>query len=134
MFDEVDAYCSLYVDANIEESVLAREIGEFFGVESEGDYVTTPQGNIAVVKNDEFDAKQRKDEKNGFLFYRMLLEIEPKVEMGKINAVTLVSRLLNHLWERNFPAVAACHYEDELPNKGKLISENHSWGKYYIWK
>ncbi len=121
MFDEVDAYCSLYVDADIEPSALAEEIADVLGVNADGNYVDSSQGTIGVLENDELDAEAQKNEKNGFLYYRLLLEVEPKVEMGKANAVELVSKLLNHLQSRNLPTVTACHYEEDFPKEEKLV-------------
>ena len=40
---------------------------------------------------------------------------------------TLVERLLPLLWERGIPAVAACDYEDELPEKGGYKSRAVPW-------
>ncbi len=122
MFDEVDAYCSLYVDADLTESALANNLAKLFQVEADGDYVDTPQGTFAVVKNNEFDEVKRLDERKGFLYYRLLLEVEPKTEMGENNAVSFVSQILEGLWLQGLSAVAACHYEDKLPYQGRVVA------------
>ncbi len=96
--------------------------------------VETSIGEFSVLKNDEFDEQMRKDDRDGFLYYRYLIEVEPNKELGEENAVAFVSKRLEYLWSQDYPATAACGYEDALPNKGKLIPENHNWGEYYIWK
>ncbi len=72
----------------------------------------------------DFDEQIRKDEENGFLYYRYLLEIEPTEEFGKENAVEFVGKILDYLWSQGFPAVASCDYEELLPNNGGYKSPN----------
>lgn len=95
MFDEADAYCSLYVDADITSSEsMAQEVASILNVHADGDYVEMSEGNIAIVENDEFDKAKRKNEKDGFIFYRYKLEIEPNVSLGEENAIAVVSKIL----------------------------------------
>ncbi len=134
MFDETNAYCSINVDAEIKEADLAQKLAHLFGTTPDGNYVDTDNGTIGILTNDDFDSELRKDSKRGFIYYNIQLEVEPKVELGEENAVHFVSKILKYLWSEDYPATAACAYEDALPNKGKLIPENHSWNEYYIWK
>lgn len=118
MVNEVNLGCDLFVDANVSEESLASELAQSLGNSAEGKWVETNEGLIIVKRNDEFNAEMRKDPSDGFLYYRLRIEIEPTIELGLENAVSLVSNLLEHLWSRDYSAVASCSYEDELPHKG----------------
>lgn len=135
MFDEVDAYCSLFTDADAERENLAFALGQLFNsLPDKWHNVETSFGEFSILENDEFDEQMRKNEKDGFLYYRYLIEVEPNIELGEENAVAFTAKLLEYLWSQDYPATAACSYEDELPNNGNLIPENYSWGEYYTWK
>ncbi len=126
--------CSLYTDATVELEELIANLASLLNASVKGLYVENAEGYICVDKNDEFDEQMRRDGEDGFLYYRYLIEVEPNKELGEENAVAFVSKILRYLWSEDYPATAACAYEDALPNKGKLIPENHSWNEYYIWK
>jgi hypothetical protein len=134
MNEELNYYCGLFLDSSEEESLLVSEVAKLFNNEPERNYIHSSECDISILENDDFDEQRRTNPEDGFLFYRYKLEVEPNTELGEKNAIAVVSKLLKFFWSQSYPAVAACGYEDALPNKGKLIPENHSWNEYYIWK
>ena len=125
MNNEIDYYCGLYVDASSDENSFSSELASTFGISSDKwNDIETSVGNIYVVKNDEFDEKQRKDIDDGFLFYKYKLEIEPKPSLNKSQTIEFISKILEHCWSQGYPAVASCDYEDLLPEKGGYKSPN----------
>lgn len=127
MNEVLDLGCDLFIDASLEQDILASDLAKILNsFPDEWGNIEVSEGDISIAKNDEFDEELRKKLK-GFLYYRFLLEIEPNIELGKENAVRFVSKILEHLWSQGYPATAACDYEDELPYKGKFIPTNHLW-------
>lgn len=125
MNNEMNLYVSLYVDSNLDRKLLTTELKKTLNEAIEDRFdIESPQGEISVRKNDAFNEEMRKDEEDGFLYYRYLLEVEPEEELGKENATQFVSRILEYLWSQNYPAVASCDYEELLPNKGGYKSPN----------
>lgn len=128
MSEDIDYYCGLYVDASESEEVFAKGLANFLRlVTDKWNDIKSSEVSINILQNDDFDINERTDAENGFLFYRYKLEIEPNEELGQQNAVKFVSKILEYLWSKGYPATAACGYEDNLPNKGKLIPENQIW-------
>jgi hypothetical protein len=134
LINEPNYYCSLFIDSDVSREDLTLNLAKFFGVSPDRHYLSNEKGEVGVMKNKDYDSVLRKDGEDGFLYYRYLIEVEPNEELGEENAVAFVSKILEYLWSQGYPATAACDYEDSLPNKGKLIPENHSWNEYYIWK
>lgn len=123
--NEIDLGSEIYVDTNTERENLTYALGQLFGSSPDKyNNVETSIGELSVLKNDDFDEQIRKDEENGFLYYRYLLEIEPTEEFGKENAVEFVGKILDYLWSQGCPAVASCDYEELLPNNGGYKSPN----------
>jgi hypothetical protein len=135
IMSEIDFGGAIYTDADAEIEKLTFALSQLFNsLPDKWNNVETSVGEFSVLKNDEFDEQMRKDNEDGFLYYRYLIEVEPNKELGEENAVAFTAKLLEYLWSQGYPATAACGYEDALPNKGKLIPENYNWGEYYIWK
>jgi hypothetical protein len=122
MVNRADVYCNLFVDSNLEQSHFANNLASVFNqaANKQGNFDTS-FGNIYVIENDDYDELKKTDKEEGFLFYRYLLEVEPRLDLDINNAIEFVSKLLNYLWSLDYPATAACSYEDKLPNKGKLV-------------
>ena len=71
-----------------------------------------------VERADEHDPVRAREWPGGFLYFPYRVEAGPK---------RAVERLLPLLWDRGIPAVAACDYEDELPEKGGYKSRAIPW-------
>lgn len=124
LIDEPNYYCSLFTDSNVSREELILRLAKFFGVSPNRHYLSNEKGEVGILKNKDYDAELRKDETDGFLHYRYLLEVEPKDDLGEENAVNLVGKILEYLWLQNFPAVASCDYEEKLPNNGGYKNPN----------
>ena len=72
---------------------------------------------IDVRRNDGFDIIRRNDP-DGFLYYRYYLDIDAVPGQQRVAQVALVEQILECLWEHGYAAVAACDFEDELPRHG----------------
>ncbi|WP_157202571.1 1,4-dihydroxy-6-naphthoate synthase [Calidithermus chliarophilus] len=110
-----DYYAKIYVDGDLSYEQLASDLENLFGVEARTRAIDLDKGTIYIEENEDFDARLRSNPEDGFLFYRYILDVEPLVELGQQNALDLVTTLLNHLWSKRIRAVAACGYEDLLP-------------------
>ncbi|XQE81766.1 hypothetical protein ACN24L_26355 [Streptomyces microflavus] len=51
-----------------------------------------------------------------FLGWPIVLECEASAETTPHDVVTAICNTLQTLWERGIPAIAACDFEDELPD------------------
>jgi hypothetical protein len=111
-FDEVD--CAIYVDAPGVEPLMELLVELTGGRRDRGWTVEAPGLALYVDRNDEADAALRSTPVEGFLYFAFELE----VYAHERPATALVTRLLEELWARGWPAVAACEYEDELPDRG----------------
>lgn len=110
--DEVD--CAIYVDAPGLEPLMELLV-ELTGGRRERDWtVDAPGLHLYVDRNDEADDTLKTVPGDGFLHFAF----EVEVYAGERPAIALVSRMLEALWARGWPAVAACDYEDELPDRG----------------
>ncbi|HEY7341698.1 MAG TPA: hypothetical protein VH591_12505 [Ktedonobacterales bacterium] len=74
---------------------------------------------IDIRRNDEFDAIRR-NEPDGFLYYRNYLDVDAVPGQQRVAEVALVSQILERLWARGYAAVAACNFEDKLPHRGSF--------------
>lgn len=121
----VDLFCEIYADKEANElqeglrQLITEKNGVFYAHDNE----------IVVQKNLSFDSVKRKDFPDGFSHFEQRIEIFPdeSKEVSLENQITLVSMILKHLWSQNIPAVAACDYEDQLPENGGYKSRQIPW-------
>ena len=123
-------WCVVYVDTSLKGEQLAQTIAEGLGGSCEHRCVSAGTVELDVDSNDDFDAKARLARPEGFLHFRYRVEIDyPGAKSHEVR--DLVSRLLTHLWVKEIPAVAACDFEEDLPNLGNGQFSNTSipWPK-----
>ena len=123
MYEEYDPelYCKLFVDIDD----ISREGLQALLVECLGDQVkSADRWSIAgllfaidVRRNDGFDIIRR-NEPDGFLYYRYYLDIDAESSQPRADQIAPVAQILECLWEHGYAAVAACDFEDELPRRG----------------
>jgi hypothetical protein len=68
-----------------------------------------------------------------FVNFRYYLEVENE-KGGLADHIETVSKLLEGLWAQGIPAVAACDYEESLPESGGCHNgelATHRWQKKY---
>lgn len=80
--------------------------------------VRTRSCEIEIRINNDQDEEKAQGTADGFLFFRYALELYPLSDGRHEDKVALASALLQSLWQRGWPAVAACDYEAELPFAG----------------
>ncbi|HET8625927.1 MAG TPA: hypothetical protein VFL91_00805 [Thermomicrobiales bacterium] len=126
--DDLD--CKVYIAADAPRAELAAALARALAGAVDGpfrDTVRTPDALLDVVANDEFDERQQRDFPDGFLHFRYAIEVYPRADAPHEAVRQLVARLLEYLWGRGIPAVAACDYEDELPFGGGYKSLAVPW-------
>ncbi|MBB5038181.1 1,4-dihydroxy-6-naphthoate synthase [Prosthecobacter dejongeii] len=119
-----DFYCSVFIEFNRQKSELGETIARLVKgrLEILCD-IQCPWAEIYFGKNIDSGLGEAGEE-DLFLYYRYKLEIEPVASTDKATYVEGISQLLTGLWEQKIPAVAACHFEDDLPDGG-----GKSWWK-----
>ena len=114
-----DLYCKLYVDTDFEIEQLKDEITSMVsGQKQLFRTIVTTFGEIDVNKNEDFDDKKRDIEPDGFIYSRYYLDIEPKEDIEQQDYISGIGDLLQSLWSNGLKSVAACDFEEELPQKG----------------
>ena len=117
MAAEEDLYSKVYVNTDLARGDLTQMIAESLDGVASGSSVEVPGCELDIEDNDDFDPAQV-DAPDGFLFYRYYLDVVPAETQTRDGQIALVSRLLELLWARGWPAVAAADFEEELPRRG----------------
>ncbi|AFZ24726.1 hypothetical protein Cylst_2517 [Cylindrospermum stagnale PCC 7417] len=113
-----DLACMIYADIN--ENELAEKLRRLLSQKNYNASFFLDDNEILVIKNLSFDSIQRQQFPDGFLYFQQIIEIFPDETktVSLENQIALVSRILQYLWSEGVPAVAACDYENKLPNNG----------------
>ncbi len=116
--------CKIFINAEVSQT-------ELIGLTAPA--LFAPQDKLAlqveVVKNEDYDSNRCRQFPDGFVYFRYLLDIY----IGDGDAVpvarkaAVISRLITQLWDWGYPAVAACAYEDRLPERGGYKSRAIPW-------
>jgi hypothetical protein len=110
-------YCKVFVDTTFPVGDLARMLGRHFGGVVQNTWVDLPLCIVGVASNDDF-AVGRVNEGDGFLFYPVILDIEPVAGGEPAHYVAFIGDVLEFLWSNRMRAVAAADFEDDLPRRG----------------
>lgn len=114
-----DLYCKLYIDTDLEIEQLKDKITSIVSGEKQlFRTIVTTFGEIDVNKNEDFDDKKRELVPDGFIYSKYYLDIEPKEDIGQQDYISSIGDLLKSLWDNGLKSVAACDFEEELPQKG----------------
>ena len=81
--------------------------------------------DIAVDDNDEFDSEKANQGNDRWLYFRYTLEIDPIESVAPEDYIVAVGNLLKSLWSSQMDAVAACDFEDQLPQNKRRMK----WGE-----
>jgi len=117
--------CKIIVDGVDSVTELAVWIAEAIGGQAATDSIEAPGLEIIVDENDDANVRDKSNVEEGFLFFSHIVEIYFAPSWGREHRVHEVSRVLEYLWARDVPAVAACSYEDELPRSGGIGAPFH---------
>ena len=113
--------CKVYVDADVSQTDLISLTAPLLFDST--DKVTL---DVDVLLNEDYDSNRRRQFPGGFIYFRYALDLympdAPVTRKAKI-----VTRLLEGLWDWGYPAVAACAFEDRLPERGGYKSRRIPW-------
>ena len=129
MNDETHLDCKIYVETPLERHELLSAIGNLLSGSERVNTIYTSDLTIDVLYNSDRDEKHCKDFPDGFLFFRYCIEIYPVSGHTPESRKRIILEMLNYLWSQSWPAVAACDYENELPNNGGYKSPLGPWPK-----
>jgi hypothetical protein len=118
MVSTENLFCKIFTDTDVSDKAVLDKVSLIATGEVDQWTVITKWGVIDIVDNDDFDEMRRKENPDGFLFYRYCIELEPNESVTSQDYIGRVGKLLEGLWEEGWKAVAACDFEDELPRKG----------------
>lgn len=115
----VDLDCMIYVDAIEFRDVLSCLQGSLAGASMSNGILALPGVRVYGAHNDyEMGGGVAEGD---FSQWPSVLECEPVGEISLESMVTSISVILRTLWGSQFRAVAACDYEDQLPERGGLL-------------
>lgn len=85
--------------------------------------VATQDGSEIEVRKNKSSKSAPKSGQKEFVYFRYYLEVDG----NDLNQqIALISKLLETFWSQGIAAVAACEYEELLPEKGG-INASHCW-------
>jgi hypothetical protein len=123
--------CKIYVETDMAQEdlsgLLAALVGGTISSAAGSRTVETPIGEIDIRNNPGSDKLLAQQFPDGFLFFRYTLEIYPSPTARREDRISQVEGILRQLWSRGYPAVAACDYEDDLPNRGGYNDRTCPW-------
>jgi hypothetical protein len=125
----MDKYCKIFISIDTPYQSLISMIEDRYRLKSDGlGRISSDHFDIDFNINEDFDYEESLLFPDGFLYFKYYLDIffSPNIEDGHI-IISMISDLLVWLWENSYPAVAACDYEDLLPEKGGYGSPNIPW-------
>ncbi len=113
--------CKIFINAEVSDTEL---------ISLTAPALFDPQDDLSlrveVVKNEDYDSNRCRQFPDGFVYFRYLLDLYVSEAVVEQQA-EVVSRLITQLWDWGFPAVAACAFEDRLPERGGYKSRTIPW-------
>ncbi len=113
-----DLYCKLFIDTDTDRESLINVLKETVNGKNEDWTIESKYTVIDVKRNVAFDMCKRNELPDGFLYFRYFLDIEPKENTMQDDYISIISNMLQSLWDLGYKAVAACDFEEDLPRKG----------------
>lgn len=113
--------CKIFIDADVSDAELVSLTAPLlFAPEDD------VRLEVEVLKNEDYDSNRRRQFPDGFVYFRYTLDLYMS-EASLARQAAIVRRLITHLWDWGFPAVAACAFEDRLPQRGGYRSRAIPW-------
>lgn len=122
MSDLIVPDCRIYMDADASEVEVMGLVAQLFY----GDGGSGADYEVSVVRNEDYDSQRRRQFPGGFIYFRYYVDLYMP-ELTTVEQAHLVAGVLAGLWEMAYPAVAACSYEDRLPQHGGYRSRGVPW-------
>ena len=110
----MNLYCKVYLDAPPPREAVLKSLAEWTGGATHLRTITTGLFEADVVNNEDFDEARRHRSRDGFLFYRYYLDIEPQPGAPEAEYVGALRALLTRLRAEGWGGVASCAFEDRL--------------------
>jgi len=118
MSDIQNLYCQVFVDSQAEKGQLLDLLARITSGSINMETVSSPELQIDLEDNEDFDEAKRLSKQDQFLLYRYYLDVEPTEAVALEQYVQSVGGLLEGLWQSGCKAVAACDFESKLPRSG----------------
>ena len=127
--DDPRLYCKVYVQTDMSLRDLVMLVTEELNGNVDRQSVLTSGLELYIDRNEEFDPTMIPVFPDGFLYFRYYLDVFPSSTAFQGMHIERIGHLLEALWARGIPAVAACDYEDVLPKKGGYKNRTTPWPK-----
>lgn len=111
-------YCKIFIDTDVPDETVLEKISTITAGIIDQWTVYADWSEIDFVDNDDFDEHKRNQKPDGFLFYRYYIEMSPNEHVAAPDYIQHVADLMEKMWQEGWKAVAACDFEDKLPQKG----------------
>lgn len=125
--DQLD--CKIFVESPMRRDELARtllgRIQSSVEFDLTGSVLRYSFAEVEIRNNEDACSDRAADFPDGFLYFRYCLEVY--VDPTSQEKISLVSAILKTCWENGWPAVAACDYEQVLPELGGHNSQQIPW-------
>lgn len=120
-------FCKIYVtfkDISVDE--VFNLIASYFGKSNSDQELEFRKSILSVRLNEDYNKEKEVDFPDGFLFFKVLIEIEIFDDDLK-EIKTMVREILHLLWAKKYAAVAACPFEHDLPLSGGYRQKELPW-------
>jgi hypothetical protein len=118
-----DLYCKIFVETRHDRPWLLETIASILGGEHDRWTVHSEFCDVTAVVNDDADSTRFSKSEDGFLFSSYYLDIDAP-RGSRAQYVGTIGTLLLGLWDAGCAAVAACDFEEELPESGGIGRSN----------
>ena len=82
---------------------------------------------LDILKNPDFNERIAKIFPDGFLHFPYIIEYYKSEKVFDDKDINNSRTILETLWEKNIPAIAASDYEEKLPENGGYKSKKVPW-------
>ena len=107
--------CKLFVDSTVGALELLRAIEARFGPQVGFSTIAAAFGEIDVRRNEDHVERSRRAVADDFVYFRCYLDIVPSAAIGRDAYVSGVAEVISFLRAQEWPTVASCDFEEELP-------------------
>ena len=114
----MNLYCKVYLDSALPKHAILARLAEWVTGQVRMRTITADAFEVDVVPSEDFDEVRKQDAKNGFLFYRYYLDVEPRSGVPQEEYIAAIGSLLTKVRAEGMRAVASCDFEDRLPPPG----------------
>jgi hypothetical protein len=122
-------FCRIYTTGNeINELLMLEFLSSTLEIPiSDSIYLEDKSFSISIHTNDDYNCEKEKDFPDGFLYFKLLIEIDFLESVATELVADVTGKILKYLWTNNYPAVASCAYEEILIEKGGYNNTNLPW-------